>query len=88
MKIKIKDEMNEINLKINHQELVLINEALKAYKEVIDMGERYLDKIDIVDNINNKVFDAHEFKNVNKIKNKLSKMVKKISKKLSKIYPY
>ena len=87
MKIKVKNEMKKINLKLNHQELVLIREALNAYKEVIEIGEKYIDA-DIIDNINNKLFDAQEFSSVNKLKNKLNKMLNKINKKLSKIYPY
>jgi len=81
MKIKIKDEMNEINIKVNHQELRLIEEALKEYKPSIYIEE----EIKFLQYLNDKLFDKYEFNSVRKIYSKKEKMTKKISKILNKI---
>ena len=78
MKIKIKDEMDDIQLNVSHKELVVVLDALEKYN---------YDKVDI-EEINNKVFDKDEFDNNEVLRNKIYKMIAKISNKLNKIYPY
>jgi len=78
MKIKIKDEMNDIRLKVSHQELILILDALEEYD---------YDKIE-VDDINRNLFDKDEFEDNDAVGQKLFKMIKKICCKLENINPW
>ena len=78
MEIKVKDEMDDIRLKVSHKELVIIKEALELF---------YSSKKD-VKTLNNKLFDKDEFKNERKIEIKIWRMFVKIHKKLENIHPY
>jgi len=78
MKIKIKDEMNDIRLKVSHQELVILREALDYY---------YYEPKDI-EIFNNELFDKDEFKDEKELEIKIWKMFIKISKKLENIHQY
>jgi len=73
MKIKIKDEMEDIRLTLKHRELVLIKEAL----EHININSLY--------KINNKLFDCQEYNNLTEIFRDAIDMHSKIEKKLDKI---
>ena len=61
MKIKIKDEMNDIRLKLSHKEVVLIKNALSNLN------------IEDLDDLNLYLFDCQEYKN----KEELEKILKK-----------
>ena len=78
MKIKIKDEMDDIRLKVSHQELVILREAL----------ENFYSKEKDVEDINSKLFDKDEFKDEKELEIKIWKMFIKISKKLENIHQY
>jgi hypothetical protein len=76
MKIKVKDEMDKIILKVSHQELLIINTALEKFK---------INEVDISD-LNNKSFDKFEFKNFLKLNKVYLKINKKINEVLTKIH--
>jgi hypothetical protein len=78
MKVKIKDEITDIRLKLTHQELVLINEALLEYKN----------NSKPIDMINPLLFDCQEFESEESINKKIWSMCVKTTKKLSKINTY
>jgi len=78
MKIKIKDEMDDIRLKVSHQELLLILDALEEYD---------YDKVDI-EEINYKLFDKDEFLDNDSLGKQLYRMIKKIRCKIEDINPW
>jgi hypothetical protein len=79
MKVRVKDEMDEIILKVNHKELVLISEALYWYIPRRDCK---------IEELNDKLFDKDEFKDLFDVDNKVTKMANKILRVLSKINPW
>ena len=83
MKIKVKDEMNNIKLKCNHKEVVLINEALNCLKDLIASSENNFYK-----DLNNKLFDRDEFENNGEVIFDIYKMLDKLQNELKEIYPY
>jgi hypothetical protein len=78
MKIKIKDEITDIKLKLTHQELVFINEALMEYYNIRKS----------IDEINPLLFDCQEFDSSESIDKKIWSMCVKTTRKLSKINVY
>jgi len=78
MKIKKINDIDNIELRLNHEELILIKEALLT----ISCAD-----IDI-EILNDSLFDKDEFKNSSKVYEKIEKMLKKINKKIKNIYPY
>jgi hypothetical protein len=77
MKIKVKDERFEIRLKLTHQELMIINEALKKYRTSVD-----------VCSLNNRVFDCDEFSEESTLVEKVNEMINKIGRKTEDIDVY
>ncbi|MBT5492249.1 hypothetical protein HOK00_08500 [bacterium] len=78
MKIKVKDELNKINLKVSHQELVILRNALNNSKEdCFDVGR-----------LNHKLFDKDELKSSNDANFIIKKQIKKIDNTLRTINPY
>ena len=77
MKIKVKDERFEIRLKLTHQELMIINEALKKYRISVD-----------VDSLNDRVFDCDEFSEESTLVEKVNEMINKIGRKTEDIDVY
>jgi len=82
MKIKVKDEMNNIKLKLNHQELFLIGVAVGNL-----LNEIKYKTID-VKMYNHNLFDAQEFEDEYQVKSKVNKMVEELQEVLNKIHPY
>jgi len=76
MKVKIKDEIDDIRLKLNHRELVLIKNALMNLE------------IDNLDNLNRYLFDCQEYENEKELEKDIKKMISKIHKKLFTINPW
>jgi len=75
MKIKIKDEMNDIRLKVTHKELILIKIALE-----------HCDYRNITTGIiNNSLFDKDEIGNDLDIMDEVQAISRKIAKKTEKI---
>ena len=79
MKIKIKDEINDIKLNVTHKELVIIEEALVAY---------YTSSNKDIENINTILFNRHNFIDEETLNSKIWSMFTKIHKKRSKIKVY
>jgi len=81
MKIKVKNEMEKIKAKLNHQELVLIEEALYELRnKLVGSG-----KGDEYDKLNQRLFDKYEFESNNDLIIKLTEMISEIEKITDKI---
>jgi len=78
MKIKIKDEMNDIRIKLSHKELVILKEALYSYNILND---------DIKD-LNVQLFDKDEMRDSTDVERVVFKMYSKIQNKLLEINPF
>jgi len=76
MKIKIKDEMNDIRLKLSHKEVVLIKNALSNLNT------------EDLDDLNLYLFDCQEYKNKEELEKDIEKMSRKMYNKLNKIIPW
>ena len=83
MKIKVKDEMDNIKLKCKHKEVVLINEALNCLKDLIVSSENNFYK-----DLNSKLFDRDEFENNGEVIFDIYKMLDKFQNELKEIYPF
>ncbi len=78
--MKIKEKENLIfNIKLKHDELVIIKKALDKYLNLTDAELEIL---------NGELFDCDEFKNKTELQLKLLKMVNKIEKAVKDIYVY
>jgi len=78
MKIKVKDEMNDIRIKISHKELVILKEALYSYNILND---------DIKD-LNVQLFDRDEMRDSTDVERTVLKIYSKIQNKLLEINPF
>jgi len=78
MKIKKITDIDNIELKLNYKELILIKESLLC------MSNADID----IEFLNDSLFDKDEFKNVSKVYEKIEKMLEKIRKKTKNIFPY
>jgi len=78
VKIKVKDEMDDIRLKVSHQELVVILDALDVYTDSPK-------DIAYIRALNGLLFDKDEFKKPGNIDLVAGRMFTKIENKLNKI---
>lgn len=78
MKIKKIKNIDKIQVKLSHLELMVIKKALQnSEKTIFDINE-----------FNNEVFDKDEVKKGSDIKKINKKIQKQINKKTKKVYPY
>ena len=85
MKVKVKDEMNDIRLKCSFDEAIIIKEALEYLSHFVIDDELCSN---LLTNLNMQIFDAQEFEGCKKFRKKLNKMIIKISNKTNFIDPY
>jgi hypothetical protein len=78
MRVRVRNEMDNIKLNLDHQEAIIIKEAL----------DRYYDLEKDVDDINEKTFDCQELKNVCELNDKIMEMYNDLVDKLKDINPY
>ena len=78
MKIKIKDEMSKFKMTLTHQELLIINEALKSF----DVSHRDYDEF------NRKLFDKDEFECNEQLDKVIADNIEVISETLDKVDVY
>ena len=85
MKVKVKDEMDNIKIKANHLETILIKNALRCYLDDIGIERVYGNIKEDISDINNETFDRLELRGVDDLEITIKKMISEIDSKIKDI---
>jgi len=79
MKIKVKNEMDKIKLKLNHRELVLLSLALDELGSNNNLDYKM---------VNYDLFDRDEFENQDELQTEIQKIKNAVGETLNTIHPF